>query len=309
MVGKKVLVTGSSGLVGSALVSALVSQKAKPILFDIRAQGKAYGDIRNYEKLREAAEGVDGIIHLAAVSRVIWGEKDPVLCRDTNIGGLHNVLEVMNHAQKRPWLIFASSREVYGQPECLPVDENCPIRPVNVYGHTKVEGEELVLKARYHGFRSCVIRLSNVYGSVADYADRVIPAFSKAAAFGDAIYVEGSDNTFDFTHIDDVTRGILTLTELLETEDPAPPPIHFVSGIATTLKELAEMTIRIAQSSSKIHHKPPRAFDVARFYGNPQRANDLLGWKPKVSLEEGLSRLIQGFRDSCIMTGIQETIS
>jgi len=294
---ERILITGSSGLVGTALAPALASRGVDVLHFDVAARGAAHGDVRDKECVRKAVDGAHGIIHLAAVSRVIWGERDPELCRATNVDGLRNVLEFASAAPLRPWVVFASSREVYGQPDALPVDETCPVRPVNVYGRSKVEGERLVEAARRDGMRACIIRLSNVFGSTNDHADRVVPAFARGAAMGQTLRVDGADHTFDFTHIDDVARGIVALAELLSTGSAAPDPIHFVSGVPTTLGQLATMAIRIAGTAANVCHAPPRNFDVAKFYGSFARANRILGWEPAVSLETGLSRLIHDFRN------------
>lgn len=292
----RILVTGSSGLVGSALSVALASRGATIKHLDIAASGRDHGDVRQLDHVRQAAEGCDGIVHLAAVSRVIWGERDPEFCWATNVDGLRNVLEVASSAPKRPWVIFASSREVYGQPEKLPADEDCPPRPVNIYGRSKVEGERLIEVARTRGIRACTVRLSNVFGRTSDHADRVVPAFARGAALGQELRVDGAAHMFDFTHIDDVANGIATLARLLASGQAPPPPIHLVSGTPTTLDRLAKLAIQLAGTEATIRYAPPRNFDVARFVGSNRRARTLLGWTPRVSLEEGLTTLIQAFR-------------
>lgn len=293
---QKILITGSSGLVGTALLRAFSARSTDVIPFDIRAPGEAHGDICDRDKVRNAVAGVSGVIHLASVSRVIWGERDPELCWATNFGGLQNVLTVAAESLASPWVIFASSREVYGQPDQLPVTEDYPLRPVNIYGRSKYEGERLISDAQRAGLRACTIRLSNVFGSTNDHVDRVVPAFARAGAMGHELRVDGAEHTFDFTHIDDVARGILALTDLLAAERGVPPPLHFVTGIPTTLGQLANLAVRIGQSGSTIRLAPPRDFDVARFFGSPARAKTLLGWEPRVPLEEGLTRLIHAFR-------------
>lgn len=293
---ERILITGSSGLVGSALASALTQKKIEVVYFDLKALGEGFGDVRNREQMRRAMNEVQGVVHLAAVSRVIWGERDPEACWATNVGGLEHLLPLALEKRQRPWVIFASSREVYGQPDGLPVAEVCPLHPVNVYGRSKVEGEKLVEAAKGQGLRACTIRLSNVFGSTSDHVDRVVPAFARAAAFGEPLRIDGAENTFDFTHIDDVTRGIVSLVALMRAENPAPDPIHFVSGVPTTLGQLAELAVRLAGTKSIVRHAPPRDFDVAKFYGTYARAKELLGWEPRVSLEQGLSRLIRDFR-------------
>lgn len=304
----RILITGSSGLVGTALTTALLAEGADVVRLDIRACGEARGDVRDRARVDEVVEGVDGIVHLAAVSRVVWGERDPELCWETNVGGLRNVLEAAAQSARMPWLIFASSREVYGQPEALPATEDAPLRPVNVYGRSKVEGELLVAEAQRAGVRACTIRLSNVFGSTSDHADRVVPAFARAAALGEELRVDGLDHTFDFTHIDDVTRGVVALIKLLAAGDSLPPPIHFVSGRPTTLGELANLAARLGLSCSAIRPAAPRDFDVARFFGDPSRARALLGWQPLVRLEDGLARLVQAFRDVHRAVNAQEVV-
>lgn len=306
---QRILITGSSGLVGTALVRELSIHGADVVRFDVQAHGQAHGDVRDRDRLRNAFEDVGGVIHLAGVSRVIWGERDPERCWGTNVGGLQNVLALAAELPASPWVIFASSREVYGQPGELPVTEDYPLRPVNIYGRSKHEGERLIWDAQCAGLRACTIRLSNVFGSTDDHVDRVIPAFARAAALGHELRVDGADHTFDFTHIDDVARGIVSLTDLLAAEHSVPPPIHFVTGIPTTLGQLANLAVQVGQSGSTIRLAPPRDFDVARFFGSPLRAKTLLGWEPHVRLEEGLTRLIHAFRASDCAAVAQELAS
>ena len=291
----RILITGSCGLIGTGLTPILQKHGADLRFLDLAAHDDAAGDVRDIKRVRAAIDGCHGVIHLAAISRVIWGEQQPKLCWETNVGGLRNVLESAALSQHKPWIIFASSREVYGQPDHLPANENCPVRPVNIYGRSKVEGESLVEAAQRDGIRACTIRLSNVFGSIDDHVDRVVPAFARTAAFGGELRVDGADHTFDFTHIDDVARGITMLATLLSKGGSVPPPIHFVSGVPTTLQQLAELAIRLASSNSTLRHAPPRDFDVAQFVGSTERAKRLLGWTTKVSLEAGLQRLISDF--------------
>ncbi len=297
IVTKRILITGSSGLIGGALAQAFESTGVKIRGFDLRAKGESKGDVLDRDRLRRASHNCDGVIHLAAVSRVIWGEQNPDLCRSTNIGGISNVLDLATAAERPPWVVFASSREVYGQPATLPASEDCPLQPVNVYGHTKVEGERLVDRAVSRGLRACTVRLSNVFGATSDYADRVVPAFARNAATGEPLRVDGANNCFDFTHLDDVVRGIVLVAERLSDSRRTLPPIHFVSGCSTTLIDLAKLAIEIAGSHSPINYSASRSFDVSRFYGSPERAHTQIGWRPQVSLEEGLARLIAAFRD------------
>lgn len=286
----RLLITGSSGLVGRALTRALTARGHTPVGFD-RVEGP---DVRDLAAVRAAVRPVDGVVHLAAVSRVLWGEQDPEACLATNVGGTRHVLQAAAEAPARPFVLLASSREVYGHPEALPVAEDAPLRPVNVYGRSKVEGERLVQAARDAGHPAAVVRLSNVYGDPVDHLDRVVPAFVRGALAGETLRVDGSGHTFDFTWLPDVVDGLCRLVErLLDRERPE--PVHLVSGEATTLGALAALAIAAAGRGA-VREAPPRDFDVARFVGDPRRAARLLGWRATVGIGEGVSRLSAALR-------------
>lgn len=295
--GTTILITGAAGLVGTTLARVLRGRGHRVVSFDLRdPDPQARGDVREAETLARAVHECDGIVHLAAVSRVIHGERDPELCRTTNIGGTRAVIEAARVALRRPWLIFASSREVYGQPERLPATEDTALAPINVYGRTKRAGEGLVLEARNFGVRGAIVRLSNVYGSTADHVDRVVPAFVRAAVCGEPLRVEGSEHTFDFTHVEDTARGLSALAELLGAGEPPPPPIHLLTGTPTSLGALASLACELAGTRAAILEAPPRSYDVARFHGSPERARALLGWSPQVPLRQGIAQFVEAVR-------------
>jgi len=158
-----ILVTGSEGFVGRALCRALAASDRSVRGLDLRAEDPlARGDIRDDRRVHEAVSGCVGIVALAAVSRVAWGERAPDRCWATNVDALAALLAAAAGSPRRPWIVFASSREVYGQPEALPASEDTPRRPVNIYGRSKAEGERLVADS---GLNHAIVRLSNVYGS------------------------------------------------------------------------------------------------------------------------------------------------
>ncbi len=294
---RPILITGSCGLVGRAMTRALTTAGYRVRGFDPAATtADDRGDVCDAEAVRSAIAGCDGVLHLGAVSRVVWGERDPARCHATNVEGTRNVLLAAAAAHARPWVVVASSREVYGQAAVLPVDEDAPRLPMNVYARSKVAAEELAEVARRDGVRAAVVRLSNVYGSALDHRDRVVPAFARAAAHGASIRVEGAERLYDLTHIGDVARGLTALVTRLD-DGVDPLPIHFVSGIGTTLGELAALAAEVAGTTCEVNPAPPREYDVARFVGDPSRALDLLGWRATVPLREGLSRLIKTFRE------------
>jgi UDP-glucose 4-epimerase len=304
---RRILVTGSEGLVGTELARSLCRSGYDVRRFDLRCPptDPGRGDILNAEEVTEHASQCDGIVHLAAISRVIWGEQDPELCWSTNVAGTQNVLRAALASPRRPWVLFASSREVYGEPDHLPVAEDCQLKPVNVYGRSKAEGERLVLEARQSGLVTAVLRFSNVYGCLEDHPDRVVPAFCQAAAHGTELHVSGRSNLFDFTHIEDVSRGVTALIKMLENGTSDLPPIHLVSGHGVTLSELADLAKQAGEAASRIIELPPRSYNVARFVGEPTRAWELLGWTARIDIADGVRRLVNEFRSSA--TGSRDT--
>ena len=287
MQGKKILITGSKGLIGNALQSQLKILGFNIAELDLRysREHEKHGDIRDLERLEKLAEGCCGIVHLAAVSRVISGEKNPELCWDVNVNGTYSVLEAALKSSTKPWVIYASSREVYGQQDTLPVNESAPLLPLNIYAKSKVASEKHVLQYRDKGLQTAILRFSNVYGSVDDYVDRVIPAFCRAAAFDGTIRIDGSHNIFDFTYIDDVIVGILKVIEKLEAGNCDLPAIHFTTGKGTTLLEAATFAKKVSNFNINFQETPSRTFDVATFYGDPTLALEQLGWRATVMIE------------------------
>jgi UDP-glucose 4-epimerase len=295
----RILITGSRGLIGVPLVRAFERKGYEVRGLDVRGvDGIDRGDVRVPALVREAVEGCNGVVHLAAVSRVVWGERDPDLCVDTNVRGTENVLRAIRFAKRRPWVLFASSREVYGRADCLPVDEDSPLRPVNVYARSKAAGERLMMLAREEGCRTAIARFSNVYGRIEDHPDRVVPAFARAAVLGEPMRVCGWNNTFDFTHVRDVVRGIRRLAGILQDGLDDLPPIHFVSGRPTTLGQLARLANQATGGASRMSVAPERDFDVSHFVGDPTRAASLLQWRTQISLEVGVEHLVRDFEEN-----------
>ena len=294
----RILITGSCGLIGSALGVSLQEIGIEIVPFDRRLQD-GVGiplDTRSADQLVKAASHCDGIIHLAAVSRVAWGERDPDLCASVNVGGTKTLYQLASSIRPRPFVIFASSREVYGHPEYIPVNEDAALQPCNIYGQTKADGENLTRELAESGTQTAIVRFSNVYGSVDDHADRVVPCFAREAATNGSVRVDGPQCVFDFTHIEDVTRGMVQLVEMMMSGE-RPPPIHFVSGIGTSLGQLAELGRHLSGGKLSIVENQARNFDVSRFIGDGTRADTILGWHPRTSLEAGFSRLVQAFKE------------
>ena len=282
------LVTGAAGLIGRHFCARLTEAGVDYRPFDLRLH--PLQDVRSQLSLVEALRDVEGVVHLAAVSRVIWGERDPNACFATNVHALANFLTLCT-TYVRPWFIFASSREVYGAPLRLPVCEDAPLLPLNHYGRSKMIGEKLTQDARKDGLITNMCRFSNVFGCSQDHPDRVAMAFAHAAAQGGTIEVEGATNTFEFTFVKDVVEGLLGLVNATAGGELL-PPIHFVSGTGTTLGQLATMAVEFGQKDVSVVERPPRSFDVAHFIGDPTRAKALLGWVSTFDLRQEFHKLI-----------------
>lgn len=286
----RVLVTGSSGLIGKRLSAALARSGVEVLRFD--RQDDLRNDIRDSGALEAAADRVDGIVHLAAVSRVVWAQNNPELCRAVNMDGTDRVARLLRSSGgSAPWLLLASSREVYGQQDAMPVSEDAELRPMNVYAHSKVHSEGVAAALRVEGYCTGVLRFSNVYGCPDDHVDRVVPAFARVAAAGGRLRLEGADNVFDFTHVDDVVKAA-TLAVAKLAVGASFDPIHVVTGVGSSLNQLADIALRNARAAVVAEHHAPRNYDVARFYGAPERAARILGFTTRIALQDGFVDLV-----------------
>jgi len=293
---KRILVTGSEGLIGRHLSPRLQKLDFEIIPLDIALGGDLGADVCDYSSLESLIPGCVGIIHLAAVSRVVWAQNAPDKCWETNAIASTSLLEIAMKQPDNPWVLFASSREVYGEPLSLPVLDCTDTNPINIYGKSKLHMEQAALAARQQGLRVAIARLANVYGCTADHHDRVIPAFCRAAVEGKPLRIDGLNNTFDFTHVEDTVLGLILLVERLEAGAMDLPPMHFLPGIPTTLEDAANMAITAAKSSSKIVEAPSRNYDVTNFYGLALEANKQLNWKAKVTPKQGIEMLVSQFQ-------------
>jgi UDP-glucose 4-epimerase len=293
----KILVTGSAGFIGSALTEYLEMQNVQVVPFDIKDDLKY--DVKDINMLETSIKDVDGIVHLAAVSRVITAQANPYECISTNIGGTSNILEV---ARKRngipPWVIFGSSREVFGEPKTFPVTEKSPRIPINVYGLSKITGEHLCeTYSKYYNLKIRILRFSNVYTGINDHMDRVIPKFILQALRDENLYINGSgEERFDFTYISDVIKGIWGCVEEIQDSNSPLDDFNLSIGTPVSLKILAEIIVEKTNSKSKIMFNPSRDYDVNHFYASPKKAIERLGFEPSVSIDKGIDLAIKDLK-------------
>lgn len=172
-----------------------------------------------------------------------------------------------------------------------PVTEAAPRAPLNHYGRSKAEAEIVVEAARAAGLRTAIVRL--VYGALNDHPDRAVPSLLWRAMAGEELRITGAANFFDFVHVEDCAEGLIAAADRLIAGGAPPAPAHLATGIPTSLGALATQCRAVAGSASPLALLPPRDFDVTGFCGDPALAAELLGWRARIRLEEGLRMLRQ----------------
>lgn len=300
---KKILVTGSSGTIGTALCGALMRKGYKVIGIDIKHNRwsekvdeiTTISDLRDKNFFSKLPDDFDMIIHLAANARVYNLVKNPILARD-NFETLFNILE-FSRANNINRFIFASSREVYGNSDKIFHNEdeayvkNCE----SPYTATKIGGEALV-----HAYYQCydidpiILRFSNVYGKYDD-SDRVIPVFIARAKQNKDLIIFGKDKLLDFTYIDDCINGIIKSIEMFDIINNN--TFNIASGKGITIFEIAKIILNKMASKGKIVIKENRTGEVIKCIADISRASEFLNCEPKVSIEEGIERAIEWYKD------------
>jgi UDP-glucose 4-epimerase len=303
----KVLVTGGAGFIGSHVVEGLVDCGYSVRVVDDLFTGKlsnieahlrsgrvdfVRGDVKDAEFVGKCVRGVGAVVHLAAVTSVPFSVDNPVFTYDTNVAGTLNLL-ISCAEEKVGKFVFTSSCAVYGEPECLPVNEECPTSPISPYAESKLAAERFCLG--FHEkrlLRSVVLRLFNVYGprqGVNDYSG-VITRFVDRSIQGLplVIYGDGSQ-TRDFVHVSDVVEAVLGS---LENEDAEGEVFNIGSGVPISVLELAKTVLELTGSSLEILYDEPRLGDVKYSCADVSKAARLLGYKPKLFLKNGLRSLL-----------------
>jgi len=305
-----ILITGGEGFIGSSTAKILASKGHNITSIDKRRKNNYFSksdeieykkiDITNYDALKETIVSIDGIIHLAAVSRVIWGEIFPQVCIDTNIKGTLNIVQAAKRSNKMPWIIFGSSREVYGETNGESICENYPENPINTYGITKYAAEQLVKQySKQNGMKAVSLRFSNVYGDLTDILDRVTPKFILNALLGDTLEIQGGKQIMDFTHITDTTDGIIKTVEKLQSseEESYYDCFNLLPGEANSLYDLIEYIKPRIDNEVKVSVTEGRNYDVDRFVGNPSKAEEILGFKCKIKFKEGVKKTMHLYKE------------
>jgi nucleoside-diphosphate-sugar epimerase len=249
------------------------------------------GDVRDGDTLDELTMGVDTVFHLAAESAVMTAAADPEYCFEANVIGTFRVLQAARANRVRR-VVFTSSREVYGDPENLPVLETDPIRPRNAYGASKAAAEMWCRAFSGEGPEISILRLANVYGP--GDKGRVIPRFVKNAIQGLPLTVFGGRQVLDLVWIDTVVDAL----ERAAFGSFVPEPLNIASGKGIPIVELCERIIRAAGSPSTVEIAPPREIEVTRFVADIGAAKREIGLESPPDPLFGLEQVIAAARES-----------
>jgi UDP-glucose 4-epimerase len=314
---RKVLISGGCGFVGSALARRLVNLGAQVTLIDSLIP--TYGgnlaniadirdrvwlnicDVRDPYAMAHLMQGQDFLFNLAGQTSHLDSMVDPFTDLHINATAQLSILEAARKINPKVRIVFASTRQIYGRPQYLPVDEEHPIVPVDINGIHKVAGENYhLLYHRVYGIPSCCLRLTNTYGPamrVKDARQTFLGLWLRLAVQGQPIRVFGDGNQLrDFNFVDDVVEALL----LAATSDEAiGQVINLGSDEVISLKDLAQLLVEANGSGSwELVPFPSdrKAIDIGDYYGDWGRAKKLLGWHPKVSLRAGLERSLAYYR-------------
>ncbi len=316
MTGRRALVTGGAGFIGSHVADALLAAGYEVTVLDDFSTGRRVNvpagaavaelDIRSRDAAALVSAGeFDVICHLAAQIDVRKSVADPVADADRNILGTLNVLEAARHATRRPRVIFSSTGgAVYGDQEPPPSAERQAKDPESPYGIAKLAAEYyLSYYGRVHGLETVALRYANVYGPRQDPHGEagVVAIFCQRMLAGEALVVFGDGRqTRDYVYVGDVAQAnVLAATAAVPPARRLDDRAYNVgTGVPTSVLELAAALERVAGRTSRIEHAPPRAGEQARSFVDVAKAAAHLGWRPAVTLDEGLRRTYEWFRQA-----------
>ncbi len=287
--------TGGSGFIGRSVLEELLIRGYDVLSLDLIEPPLTVpfmvGDVGDLETVRKAAARVDAIVHLAAIVSAVEAMERPLDTFRTNVEGTLNVAEAARREDAK--VVYASSVAVYGEPKTLPVSEDHPVRPTNVYGSTKLAGESILLGySGNYGLPVVSLRFFNVYGphmKPGPYAG-VIYKFLEMLRDGRPLRIEGDGKqTRDFVYVEDVARAVVLALESDETG-----VYNVGTGREISILDLARMLSDLTGRDTGLEFAPPRPGDIRRSRADISRIRKL-GWMPAISLEEGLKRTVEWF--------------
>jgi UDP-N-acetylglucosamine 4-epimerase len=307
----EILVTGGAGFIGSHIVDRLLQEGLTVRVLDNLSNGekknlaqlqnkKSFqfieGDVRNFDSVKKAVEGVDAVVHEAALVSVTRSVEDPRLSNEINVTGTVNLLKACVDAHVKRF-ILASSCAVYGDTETLPNHENLAPKPLSPYAADKLAAETYAKVFHdVYGLETVSLRYFNVYGPRQKYGpySGVISIFINCLQENKPPLIVGDGTqTRDFVNVGDVVEANINA---LSKPKAAGEVFNVSTGEATTINKLAET---IQQIMGKIDLKPvhaePRPGDIMHSYGDITKAERKLEYKPRVPLEKGLSELVKWY--------------
>ncbi|MBP9500975.1 MAG: SDR family NAD(P)-dependent oxidoreductase [Candidatus Promineofilum sp.] len=313
--GKRVLVTGAGGFIGSQLVESLVLDGADVRAFVrynsrgdagllrqlpvgvIRELDVVAGDLRDTAAIDRAVRGIDFVFHLGAIISIPYSYKHPMETAETNFMGTLNVLMAcLTHGVER--LIHTSTSEVYGTAQFTPMDESHPLQGQSPYSASKIGADKLVESFyRSYNLPAVTVRPFNTYGP-RQSARAVIPTIITQALTEECIHLGNLDSRRDFTYVRDTVSGFIRAAQ---AEDVLGQELNLGTGTDISIGELADRIIRLVDRPVEIitesERMRPEKSEVMRLMSDNGLARHALGWEPAYSLEDGLRETISWIGD------------
>lgn len=314
--GKQVLVTGGLGFIGSTLARTLAGAGARVTVVD--SLQPEYGgcrrnlagmsgrvsvhvcDIRDGGRMARLVKGKDYVFNLAGQTSHWDSMEDPMTDLDVNCRAQLSLLEACRRHNPGVRIVFASTRQIYGRPDRLPVGEGHPLRPVDVNGINKLAGESFhLLYARVHGMRASALRLTNTIGPrmrVKDGRQTFAGVWIRCLVEGRPFDVWGGEQRRDFTYVDDAVEAFLLAASRPEAEGEVfnlggPPPV--------SLLELAELLVEVNRGGSFVVREFPadrKKIDIGDYYADFSLISRRLGWRPRTDLRTAVARTLAYYR-------------
>ena len=301
-----ILVTGGAGFVGATLVRRLVTSGYRVRVLDNLSTGDeahlagvdaelVKGDIRDVDALDDALADMDAVVHLAAAGSVIGSIADPVGNFETNVLGTFRVLDAARRHRVARVVQASTGGALIGN-ATPPVNERSLPKPVSPYGASKLAGEGYAHAfAKAYGLRTVAVRFGNVYGPWCGRKRGVLNVYFESLHDGVPLVIFGDGTASrDYVHVSDIARAVQLALE--HPDIPGGTVLHAASGVETTIVALADHCRRAAgRPGHPIEFRPARPGDVGRNFASYDLARELLGYSPRVRIEDGIPQLWEWF--------------
>ncbi len=315
--GRRVLITGALGFIGSNLAWRLAELGAQVLavdslipeyggnLFNIagledRVQVNI-SDVRDAHSMRYLVQGQDYLFNLAGQTSHMDSMNDPDADLEINCRAQLSILEACRKYNPAIKIVFASTRQLYGKPDYLPVDEKHLLRPVDVNGINKMAGEWYhILYNNVYGIRSCALRLTNTYGPrmrIKDARQTFLGVWIRLVVEGKPFEVWEGHQLRDFTFVDDAVEAFL----LAAASEKANGEIFNLGGESVvSLKDLADLVVEMNGGGEYVTRTYPadrKRIDIGDYYADFGKIAEVLGWQPQTSLRKGLQQTLGFYRE------------